>query len=118
TFDPGARLQIVGFWLDSHPYARFLHEQVRRLGLESNVVMRRTVTEAQLHSCYRTAHLFVSMSEHEGFGVPLVESMWFDVPVLAWRSTAVPETMAQAGMLFTEKRWPELAALANLLVRD
>ena len=44
--------------------------------------------------------------------------MWFDVPVLAYRSSAVPETLGSAGLMFTEKKLPELAALAHLLVED
>ena len=44
--------------------------------------------------------------------------VWFDIPVLAYRAAAVPETLGEAGVLFTEKRLPELAALAHLLVED
>jgi glycosyltransferase involved in cell wall biosynthesis len=59
------------------------------------------------------------MSEHEGFGVPLVEAMWFDVPVLAFRSAAVPETLGSAAMLFAAKgELHEIAGLAHLLVTD
>jgi len=74
--------------------------------------------DAQLLACYRTAHLFWSMSEHEGFCIPLIEAMWFDLPVLAYRSSAIPETLGPAGLMFTEKRWPELAALVRLLIED
>jgi hypothetical protein len=45
--------------------------------------------------------------------------MWFDIPVFAFKATAVPETLADAGLLFTSKdNWPELATLAHLLVTD
>jgi glycosyltransferase involved in cell wall biosynthesis len=81
-------------------------------------VFARDCNDAQLLACYRTAHLFWSMSEHEGFCVPLIEAMWFDIPVLAYRSSAVPETLASAGLMFTEKKLPEVAALAHLLVED
>jgi glycosyltransferase involved in cell wall biosynthesis len=59
------------------------------------------------------------MSEHEGFCVPIVEAMWFDIPVLAYKSTAVPETLGEAGLMFTSKDdLVMVAALAKLLVRD
>ena len=59
------------------------------------------------------------MSEHEGFCVPLIEAMWFDVPILAYKSSAVPETLATAGLLFTTKnRLAEVAAVAKWLVHD
>lgn len=119
AFDPEARLILVGVWPEAHPYARFVREEAERLGIASRVLMTSRVTEAQLLACYRTAHLFWSMSEHEGFCVPLIEAMWFDVPILAYRSSAIPETLGEAGMMFSDKgRWPELAALAHLLVEE
>jgi len=116
--DPDARLVLAGVWPDGHPYVRFVRAEVDRLGVGAQVWLTSRITEAQLHACYRTAHLFWSMSEHEGFCVPIVEAMWFDVPVLAYRSSAVPETLGPAGILFTEKRFPELAALAHMMVED
>jgi glycosyltransferase involved in cell wall biosynthesis len=77
------------------------------------------VSDAQLLAFYRTAHLFWSMSEHEGFCVPLIEAMWFDIPVLAYKSSAVPETLGKAGLMFTSKDdLVQVAALAKLLVKD
>jgi glycosyltransferase involved in cell wall biosynthesis len=115
---PDARLVLAGSWPEGHSYATFLRQRARELGVSSRVLWTNTCTEAQLQACYRTAHLFLSMSEHEGFCAPLIEAMWFDVPVLAYRSSAVPETVAGAGLLFTEKRLPEVAALARLIVED
>ena len=117
-YDTDARLIIAGYWPAGHRYVTFLQATARRLGLGSRVLWTGTCTEAQLQACYRTAHLFVSTSEHEGFCAPLVEAMWFDVPVLAYRSTAVPETLANAGLLFTEKRFTEIGALMRLAVED
>jgi glycosyltransferase involved in cell wall biosynthesis len=94
-----------------------VRERAQQLGIASQVVSARC-SDAQLLACYRTADIFWSMSEHEGFCVPLVEAMWFDVPVLAFRSSAVPETLGQAGVMFTEKRPVEVAALAHLLIED
>src|SRR5207249_9245654 len=118
TFDPDARLVLVGGWRDGDQYADFVRRLVQTLGIASQVLLARNCADAQLLACYRTAHLFWSMSEHEGFCVPLVEAMWFDIPVLAYRSSAVAETLGSAGVMFTEKRLPEVAALAHLLVED
>jgi glycosyltransferase involved in cell wall biosynthesis len=118
SHDPHARLVLVGGWVDGDPYAKFVQDCAHRFGIGSQVLLIQSCTDAQLQACYRRAHLFWSMSEHEGFCVPLVEAMWFDVPVLAYRSSAVPETLGTAGLMFTEKRWVELAALARLLVED
>jgi glycosyltransferase involved in cell wall biosynthesis len=71
-----------------------------------------------LLSCYHTADVFISMSEHEGFGVPLVESMLLGVPVMAYAAGAIPDTMGDAGVLFYEKHYEELAEMAHLLATD
>jgi glycosyltransferase involved in cell wall biosynthesis len=118
SFDADARLILVGGWPDGHRYAAHLRELAQTLGITGHVLFARSCSDAQLLACYRTAHLFLSMSEHEGFCVPLVEAMWFDLPVLAYRSSAVPETLGAAGLMFTEKKFPEVAALAHILVED
>lgn len=76
------------------------------------------VAHDDLLACYASADVFVSMSEHEGFGVPLVESMLMDVPVLAYKSTAVPHTLGDAGVQFTHKRLDEVGEMAHALAAD
>lgn len=71
-----------------------------------------------LLACYRCADVFVSMSEHEGFAVPLVESMLADLPIMAYAAGAVPDTLGGAGIQFHEKRYEELAEMAHLLTID
>ncbi len=61
------------------------------------------VPDDDLATFYRTARVYVSLSEHEGFCVPLLEAMAADVPVLAYASTAVPDTLGGAGVSFTPK---------------
>jgi glycosyltransferase involved in cell wall biosynthesis len=76
------------------------------------------VRHDELLACYRAARVFVSMSEHEGFGVPLVEAMLMHVPVLAYSATAVPHTLGGAGVQFREKRLAEVAETAHALASD
>jgi glycosyltransferase involved in cell wall biosynthesis len=117
--DPAARLILLGKAEQGDAYANYLLDLIASLKLEDAVTFTGNIDNAQLAAYYRTAHLFWSMSEHEGFCVPLVEAMWFDVPVLAYNSSAVPETLAAAGILFNDKSQPrQLAALAHVLVTD
>ncbi|WP_017302679.1 glycosyltransferase family 4 protein [Spirulina subsalsa] len=119
TLDPEARLILVGWGNKSEPYYCHLLKIIADLNLNDRVIITGKVNETQLLAFYRTAHLFWSMSEHEGFGVPLIESMWFDIPVLAYKSSAVPETLQAAGLMFTHKDdLVSIAALAKLLIHD
>ena len=113
------RLILVGGYIEEESYYQSLEKQVRSLGLEGDVLFTSKAPDSTLHACYRCAHLYWSMSEHEGFGVPLIEAMWFDVPVLAYKSSAIPETMGESGLLFNDKEDVErLAVAARFMIHD
>ena len=76
------------------------------------------VPDEDLAAFYRWADVYVSLSEHEGFCVPLVEAMAADVPVLAYAAGAVPETLGGAGVLFAPKDLEFAAEMLGLLVYD
>ena len=76
------------------------------------------VPDGDLAAFYRTATAYISRSEHEGFCVPLVEAMAADVPVLAYASSAVPETLGGAGMCFAPKDLEYAAELLGALAFD
>jgi L-malate glycosyltransferase len=75
-------------------------------------------SDAELGTYYRNAHAYVSLSEHEGFCVPLVEAMAMEVPVLAYGGAAVPETLGGAGVTFAPKDLEYAAELLGGLVYD
>jgi glycosyltransferase involved in cell wall biosynthesis len=70
------------------------------------------VPDDDLATYYRMASVYISLSEHEGFCVPLLEAMAADVPVMAYASTAVPDTLGGAGVQFAPK---DLEYAAELL---
>lgn len=76
------------------------------------------VPEEDLATFYRMARVYVSLSEHEGFGAPLVEAMAHDVPVMAYDAAAVPETLGGAGVLFAPKDMEFAAELLGELAYD
>jgi glycosyltransferase involved in cell wall biosynthesis len=115
--DPEARLFLVGPpWVPS--YAEWLQELAEMLGLADAVVFTGHVSQQDLVTYYRLADIYVSMSEHEGFGKPLIESMYFGIPVLAYAAAGVPETMGGTGVLFREKDYEALAELVDMFIKD
>ncbi len=76
------------------------------------------VPDAELAAYYRHAHAYVSLSEHEGFCVPLVEAMAMDVPVLAYARAPCPRRSAGAGVSFAPKDLELAAELLGALVYD
>lgn len=115
--EPSARLILVGSERLTN-YSNWLREFAYTLDLEDSVIFAGHVSQEELIAYYQVADLYVSMSEHEGFGKPLIESMYFDLPVMAFSATAVPFTMGQAGILFRYKQYEALAELADILITD
>ena len=76
------------------------------------------VPDEDLAAFYRWADVYVSLSEHEGFCVPLVEAMAADVPILAYAAGAVPETLGGAGVLFAPKDLELASEMLGMLVYD
>jgi len=114
---PEARLFLVGDpWMPT--YADWLRELATELGLGEAVVLTGHVSQRDLVTYYRLADVYVSMSEHEGFGKPLIESMYLGVPVLAYKATAVADTLGEAGILLLRKDYEAIAELVCLLVTD
>ena len=113
--NPLARLWVVGGYEPGGRYFKRLQKLSRGL---PGIVFFGRLSHAKLVACYRAATVFVSMSEHEGFGVPLVESMASELPVIAFDAGAVKETMGGRGIVFTQKQFPFLADLIYRLHRD
>jgi L-malate glycosyltransferase len=116
---PDVRLLLVG----KLPKRRHYFDALQSLMYEEGftpweVVFTGHLDHHDLLACYRRAAVFVSMSAHEGFGVPLVEAMLMDLPVLAYKAGAVPFTLGDAGVQFDEKALAEVAEVGYRLATD
>lgn len=117
VFQPGARLALVG--AAGHPRYRWALERLaHQLDLGDSVEFIDGLDDAELLAYWAVADVFVSLSEHEGFGVPLLEAMELGVPVVAYAAAAVPETLGHAGVLLHDKRPLAVAAAVDDLRRS
>ncbi len=62
--------------------------------------------------------MFLCMSEHEGFCVPLVEAMYFDVPIVAYVSSAITDTLGGSGVLVDNKDFGKVAEKINQVIHN
>ena len=108
-----ARLVLVGRTDSPGTYLTEIKHRIDTHGLATDVVLTGPVDDAELAAQYAAADLYVSLSHHEGFGVPLIEAMASRIPVLAWPGGAVPYTLGDpAGIL--HDRTPDAVAARML----
>ncbi len=116
-YDDRARLHLVGTPLGK-TYEPALSAFIAELGLSDAVSITGSVSPEELESYLQSADVFVCASEHEGFCVPLVEAMGHGLPIVAYSTTAVPETVADAGLLLRSKEPLLFAASVHKVVED
>jgi glycosyltransferase involved in cell wall biosynthesis len=118
-YNPNSRLIIVGKEdVRFAKYSKLLRKLIDQLGIKSEVNFAGEVSDEELKAYYDLADVFLTTSEHEGFCVPLVEAMALKVPITAYASSAIPETVGPAGIVW-EKRDPYLLAESiNSIVKD
>jgi len=116
-YNQESQLLLVGDYRGLERYFFSLQELVSRLNLH-DVYFSGHVEFPELLAFYRVAHFYLSMSEHEGFGVPLLEAFYMRIPVIAFVAGAVEETMNGGGVLVRHKDFLRTAALLNQLDRD
>lgn len=115
--NPKSRLIFVGSYNGMEKYYNRLKKYVNALELD-DVIFTGHIKFPEILAFYRVADVFLCMSEHEGFCVPLVEAMYFKVPIIAYSSCAIPWTLGGSGLLTDSKNPVETALLIDRLVND
>jgi glycosyltransferase involved in cell wall biosynthesis len=101
------KIHIIG-GASEPKYMKFLKSYSKDLGLSKEINITGKVSDEDLTSYYHLADLYISISEHEGFGMPLVEAMKYDIPVLAYNAGGTATTIPKEGLL--EKKAPSYVA--------
>lgn len=99
--EPRAELTVMGSWEGFEPYHHALEGQLAALGSQG-VRLTGKVSDAARDAAYEAASVYVCMSVHEGFCLPLVEALQRGLPVVARAAAAVPETLGDAGIVLSD----------------
>lgn len=114
--NPNSKLFLLGGSWSVEKYVNKLQDLQSKLHLnKDDVIIIDTLSDDELQSYYKIADVFLCMSEHEGFCIPLVESMYFQKPIIAYNSTAIPDTLGGSGILVNHKKYDEIAQIINLI---
>jgi glycosyltransferase involved in cell wall biosynthesis len=118
-YNRNSRLLIVGKQDELlRTYTGYVRGLAAGLGLEEAVVFSGEVSDRDLKAYYLTADVFLALSAHEGFCIPLVEAMALKVPIVARGSSAIPSTVGEAGLVWDEGDPDLVAESVDYLVRD
>ena len=99
-------------------YAAALVRYAAQLGLIDAVDFVSGIDEERLAAHYRAGHILVMLSEHEGYGVPLVEAMGQGLPIVAADAGAVREVVGDAAVLLGGTGPRSVAAAVTHLLGD
>ena len=104
--NPKARLVLIGTYSYANPYFHEILDYIKRRDIQ-NITIKGALTSEQLADTYTEADILLCMSEHEGFCIPVLESLYFDVPVLAYKIPALQE-LIDAEYLVPHKNYKEI----------
>ncbi|MGI0027626.1 MAG: glycosyltransferase [Nitrosopumilaceae archaeon] len=117
-FNPASKLFVLGGSWAVENYVEDLNALLENLHIKNDVVFINTLTDEELASYYKIANVFLCLSEHEGFCIPLVEAMYFGVPIVAYNSSAIPDTLGGSGILVNHKKYPEIAQIIEMIIKN
>lgn len=117
NINPKSRLIFVGNATGMESYYEKLQYYVKALELD-DVIFTGHIGFDDILAYYRLADVFLCMSEHEGFGVPLVEAMYFEIPIIAYNSSAIPWVLGDSGVLVDNKNSILWAKLIERILND
>ena len=110
------RVNIVG---GTDPKLAIYYDELKDLisgaGLNDNIFFRNHVSSSELFSYYIGSHVFMLLSEHEGFCVPVLEAQYHHLPIIALNRGAVKETMGDEQLVFDDVDYDVLASAAHVV---
>jgi len=112
--NPLVKLYLIGGTTDE-TYRNYLKELIKENQLENNVFLTGKISNEDLYAYYKAADIFLCLSEHEGFGIPLIESFLFNLPVIAYNSSNIKYTLNGGGVLVYHKDYKKIAAMIELI---
>ena len=117
--NPSIRLIIAGNTKTLPKYYHAVKDLAARFILtQDDVFFTGHIPFDELLSVYKLGDIFLSMSEHEGFCLPLIESNLFQIPVIAYNAGAVSQTLGNSGILINHKEFDKVAALIDEVLNN
>lgn len=103
NFGCNIKLRVIGKFDDGLAgYNQEIRSKISSYGLDGYVEFIGEINDTTLVSYYLGSDFFICASEHEGFCVPIAESQYFQLPIIARKASAVPETAGKKQIVLDE----------------
>lgn len=112
-----SRLFLVG-GSTAESYTDLLKNYCMKLQVKDSVYFTEKVPFIDILAYYTVADVFLCMSTHEGFCVPLVEAMYFHTPIIARNVAAIPDTLGGSGLLIDDNNPVRAGLLIDKIIKD
>ena len=109
---------VGGVNLELKKYYKLLEDEIHKYKLGQFIKFHQQIDINALHSFYQSADVFLVLSEHEGFCVPILEAQYHHLPIIAWDQCAVGETLGKGGLLFQDCDYDAFAVAIHRLTSD
>lgn len=84
----------------------------------TNIIFTDFVSEAELRWLYEHAAAYIFPSLSEGFGLPGLEAMHYNVPVISSNATCLPEVYGDAALYFDPQSVDDMADKIGQVITD
>lgn len=112
---PDYQLVVVG---KQTAYADSVHQEIANLGLKDRVHFLQNVPFDELPSIYQMAGSFVYPSLYEGFGIPIIEALYSNIPVIAATGSCLEEAGGENSLYVSPFDHVALSAAINKVLND
>ena len=101
-----------------NPLYPAVSEYIIKNNLEKNIILAGLVSETELLALYKNAKAYIFPSLYEGFGIPPLEAMAMNTPVIASTSSCIPEICGDSALYFNPTDSKELVEKMQELVNN
>jgi len=109
------KLVVIGKATD---YTKLVKKEIEKLSLQDRVICLTGLPFADLPSIYQMASIFILPSYYEGFGIPIIEALYGNVPVIAAKGSCLEEAGGPDSLYFSPDDHHELTTKINTVLAD
>jgi glycosyltransferase involved in cell wall biosynthesis len=118
NFNKNSRLTLVGNTEVDRNYTELINQRIQNSNCSDSISLTGKVSDNELQQIFKRADMYLCMSEHEGFCIPLIEAMYNGLIVFAYDSATISDTLGGSGILLKTKEPDEVSEIINTTLQD